>query len=276
MEIRHNIHMDHAKRMTTEELRKNLLIQNLFPEDEIRLIYVHIDRIIVGGVKPIKKTLKLEAGKEIGAEFFLARRELGIINIGDKGTVKIDGKDYVLEARDGLYIGMGAKDVSFSSADPKKPAKFYLNSAPAHMTYPTVKINIKDAEPQKIGESESANKRTIYKYIVPGVVQSCQLCMGLTILEPSNMWNTMPCHTHDRRMEVYVYFDMSKDGVVFHLIGEPAETRHIVMRNEEAVIMPSWSIHSGVGTKSYTFIWGMVGENQIFSDMDFVPMDKIM
>jgi 4-deoxy-L-threo-5-hexosulose-uronate ketol-isomerase len=276
MEIRHNIHMDHAKRMTTEELRKHLLIQNLFLDDEIKMYYIHIDRIIVAGVKPIKKELKLEMGNEIGADFFLARRELGIINIGEKGMVKVDGKEYILESRDGLYIGMGVKDVAFSSADSKKPAKFYLNSAPAHMTYPTVKINIKDAEPQKLGDLESSNKRTIYKYIVPGVVQSCQLTMGLTILDPQNMWNTMPCHTHDRRMEVYLYFDMPKDSVVFHLIGEPTETRHIVMRNEEAVIMPSWSIHSGVGTKNYTFIWGMVGENQTFSDMDFVPMDKIM
>src|SRR4030042_415136 len=217
MEIRHNIHMDHAKHMTTEELREHLHIQNLFLDDEIKMIYIHIDRIIVAGIKPIKKSLKLEAGKEIGAEFFLARREAGIINIGEKGTVKVDGKEYVLEPRDGLYIGMGAKDVSFNSSDPKKPAKFYLNSAPAHMTYPTVKINIKDAEPQKIGDLESSNKRTIYKYIVPGVVQSCQLCMGLTILEPQNVWNTMPCHTHDRRMEVYLYFDMTKDSVVFHL-----------------------------------------------------------
>ncbi len=275
MEVRHNIHMDHAKRMTTDEIREHLLIENMFPDDEITMVYSHVDRIIVGGIKPVKKSLKLEAGKEIGADFFLARRELGLINIGGKGTVTIDGTDYVLEPRDGLYVGMGAKDVSFSSADSSKPAKYYFNSAPAHMTYPIVKINIKDAEPVKLGSNEESNKRTIYKYIVPGVVESCQLAMGLTILDPQNVWNTMPCHTHERRMEVYFYFDMPDNGVVFHLIGEPTETRHIVMRNEQAVIMPSWSIHSGVGTNNYTFIWGMVGENQTFTDMDHVPMDKI-
>ena len=275
MEVRHNIHMDHAKRMTTDELREHLLIDNMFPADEVRMVYSHVDRIIVGGIRPVKKTLKLEAGKEIGADFFLARRELGVINIGGKGTVTIDGKEYVLEPRDGIYVGMGAKDVSFSSADGSKPAKFYFNSAPAHMTYPTVKINIKDAEPQSLGSLEQSNKRTIYKYIVPGVVDSCQICMGLTILDPQNVWNTMPCHTHERRMEVYFYFDMDDDALVFHLIGEPTETRHIVMRNDQAVVMPSWSIHSGVGTKNYTFIWGMVGENQIFSDMDHVPMNEL-
>lgn len=272
MEIRYAIHQEHFKRMTTDEIRKHLLIQNIFTQDKINMVYSHIDRIIVGGVKPVREVLKLEAGKEIGAEFFLARREMGIINIGGKGIIKADGKNYELDRLDGLYIGMGTKEVSFSSVDSNNPAKFYFNSAPAHATYPTIKINIKEANPRHLGSIEQSNKRTIYQYIHPAVMKSCQLVMGVTILEPNNMWNSMPCHTHDRRMEVYFYFDLKDDNVVFHFIGEPTETRHVVIRNEEAVIMPSWSIHTGVGTCNYAFIWGMVGENQNFDDMDGVAM----
>jgi len=275
MEIRHAIHQEQFKKMTTDEIRKHLLIQNIFTQDKINLVYSHIDRIIAGGAKPVKEKLKLEAGKEIGADFFLARREMGIINIGGKGTVTVDGTKYDLDNQDGLYIGMGAKDVVFTSADKDKPAKFYINSAPAHMNYPNVKINIKEANPRKLGSPEQSNVRTIYQYIHPAVMKSCQLVMGLTQLEPNNMWNSMPCHTHDRRMEVYLYFNLPEDGVVFHMIGEPTETRHVVIRNEEACIMPSWSIHTGVGTRNYTFIWGMVGENQNFDDMDNVPMKTL-
>lgn len=275
MEIRHSVHPEHAKKFTTDELRANFLVKDLFTHDAINMTYSHIDRIIVGGVLPVKQELSLEAGKEIGVSFFLERREIGIINIGGKGSIKADGTEYQLEGRDGIYIGKGTKEIVFSSVDSSNPAKFYFNSAPAHASYPTTKVSIEKANPIKLGSLEESNKRTIYQYIHPDVMQSCQLVMGVTILEPNNVWNTMPCHTHDRRMEVYFYFDIPENGVVFHLFGEPGETRHIVMRNEEAVIMPSWSIHSGVGTRNYTFIWGMVGENQTFTDMDHVPMPEL-
>ncbi len=275
MQVRNSVHPEDFVAYDTERVRKEFLIQDLFNTDEIKLVYSHIDRIITGGIKPVNKELKLEAGKEIGAEYFLSRREMGIINIGARGSVTIDGKEYELDARDGLYVGMGNKEIIFSSADADNPAKFYLNSAPAHRSYPVVKISIEDAKPQHAGSLENSNKRTIYKYVHPDVAKSCQLLMGMTLLEPNNVWNTMPCHTHDRRMEVYFYFDIADKDVVFHLFGEPDETRHLVVRNEEAIINPSWSIHSGVGTGNYTFIWGMVGENQTFSDMDDVPMNKL-
>ena len=275
MEVRNAWNPEDVKHYTTEKLREEFLIPKVFVPGDIKMVYSHVDRIIVGGVCPTDKALVLEAGKEIGAEYFLERRELGIINIGEKGTVTVDGEEYELGARDGLYVGMGVKEVSFTSQDSSKPAKFYFNSAPAHTSYPTVKIEITNAQPTKLGSIEESNKRTIYKYIHPDVCKSCQLLMGMTLLEPNNMWNTMPCHTHDRRMEVYLYFDMADDSVVFHYIGEPNETRHLVMRNEQAAISPNWSIHSGVGTKNYTFIWGMVGENQTFTDMDFIPMSEL-
>lgn len=270
LEVRYASNNRDAKTYDTSRLREEFHIGGLFQKDEIKLVYSHIDRIIAGSVCPAEKELKLEAGKEIGAEYFLERRELGIINIGGKGTVILDGDEYELDKRDGLYVGMGIKDVVFKSADGKNPAKFYINSAPAYSGYPTVKINIKDANPVDLGSEKELNKRTIYQYVHPNVCKSCQLLMGMTILEEGSVWNTMPCHTHDRRMEVYFYFDMDEDAMVFHMMGEPQETRHIIMRNEEAVISPSWSIHSGVGTKKYTFIWGMVGENQTFTDMDHI------
>lgn len=254
----------------TKRMREEYHIGSLFQKDEIKLVYSHFDRIITGSACPAEKELRLEAGKEIGAEYFLERRELGIINIGESGAVVLDGEEYQLDRRDGLYVGMGVKEVVFKSNDSNNPAKFYLNSGPAHRSYPTVKINIKDANPVKLGSDAELNKRTIYQFVHPNVCQSCQLVMGMTILEEGSVWNTMPAHTHDRRMEVYLYFDMDEDAMVFHLLGEPHETRHIVMRNEEATISPSWSIHSGVGTKKYTFIWGMVGENQTFTDMDHI------
>lgn len=276
MEVRHSWNPNDSKHYTTEKMREEFLIQDLFTPDNIKLVYSHVDRIIVGGVCPAKKTLKLEASHELGVTYFLERRELGIINIGGEGTVILDGKEYDMVTRDTLYVGMGTKDVEFKSKDAKNPAKFYLNSAPAHKTYPTVKIDIAQANKRHIGSPEESNVRTINQLIHPDVCQTCQLMMGLTELDPTSMWNTMPCHTHDRRMEVYLYFDIPEDGVVFHLMGEPTETRHIVVRNEEAVISPSYSIHSGVGTKSYTFIWGMVGENQTFDDMDHVKMSDIL
>lgn len=275
MEIRYPAHPEEFKTHTTERLRKDYLIDNLFPEDAVRLVYSHIDRIIVGGTAPVLAVPRLEAGKELGSEFFLQRRELGIINIGGRGTVEVDGVAHVLGPRDGLYVGRGARDVSFSSEVPSRPARFYLLSAPAHKSFPARLVTLDQAKRVALGSKAESNERVIHQFIHPDVLESCQLVMGMTLLAPENVWNTMPCHTHDRRMEVYLYFDLPEDAVVFHLFGEPAETRHIVVRNEQAVISPSYSIHSGVGTTSYTFIWGMVGENQTFTDMDFVPMKAL-
>ncbi len=274
MEIRHNVHPTDAKRYTTDELREKFLIQNLFQPNQCKMVYSHVDRMITGGVCPVKpQTLQVEAG--MGVDYFLERREIGIINVGGAGYVDVDGKRYTLCRTDGLYIGKGVKEVIFSSQDGNHPAKFYFNSAPAHAAYPTTKIERSAINGNHLGEITHSNDRTIYKYIHPQGVQSCQLVMGMTALENGNMWNSMPCHTHERRMEVYFYFDLPEDDVVFHFMGQPQETRHIVMRNEEAVISPSWSIHSGVGTHSYTFIWGMAGENQVFDDMDAVAMKDI-
>lgn len=268
MELRTAASPKDVKHYTTDRLREEFLIDDLFKVNEIKLVYSHIDRIITGSAVPVNQELKLTAGDELRAEYFLQRREMGIINIGGKGTVTIDGTVYELEYKDGMYIGMGAKDISFASVDATNPAKFYINSAPAHTTYPTVLIKPENCINVELGSLEGSNHRVICKYILPGQVESCQLVMGMTQLKPGSVWNTMPCHTHDRRMEVYLYFDMQENDMVFHYMGEPSETRHIVMRNQEAVISPSWSIHSGCGTKAYTFIWGMVGENQDFDDMD--------
>jgi 4-deoxy-L-threo-5-hexosulose-uronate ketol-isomerase len=274
MEIRTASSPKDVKHYTTERLREEFLIQNLFVTGEIKTVYSHIDRIIVGAAVPVS-SLTLTAGEEIRAEYFLQRREMGVINIGGKGTITIDGTVYEMDFKDGIYIGMGAKDISFASADANQPAKFYFNSAPAHKAYPTVFIKPEDCVNVELGSLEQSNHRVITKYILPGQVESCQLVMGMTSLKPGSVWNTMPCHTHDRRMEVYLYFEMPKEAMVFHYMGEPTETRHIVMRNEEAVISPSWSIHSGSGTQAYTFIWGMVGENQAFDDMDAVALTDI-
>ena len=270
MEIRYAWNPNDVKYYTTEELRENFLIQDLFTPDVLKMVYSHVDRIIVAGICPAEKALKLEASKELGVSYFLERREMGVINVGGKGKITLDGTVYEMEPRDGIYVGQGIQNVSFESYDSKNPAKFYMNSAPAHTAYPIVKINVKTARKVPCGTDEQCNKRVIHQYLHPEVCKTCQLSMGMTMLEPGSIWNTMPCHTHDRRMEVYFYFDLSPEDVVFHLMGEPEETRHIVMKNEEAVISPSWSIHSGVGTKNYTFIWGMCGENLTFDDMDGV------
>ncbi|MDD4895738.1 MAG: 5-dehydro-4-deoxy-D-glucuronate isomerase [Atribacterota bacterium] len=274
MEIRYAVHPDDFIYYDTELIREEFLIQNLFTPGQINMVYSHNDRIIIGGLTTID-TLSLEAGKDIKADYFLERREMGIINIGGKGAVTVDGEKYTLENQDGLYIGKGSKEILFSGLDPQNPSKFYFNSATAHYSYPTQKIAINSVEAVHLGSIAESNERTIYKYIHPEGVKSCQLVMGMTILEPGNVWNTMSCHTHERRMEVYLYFNMPESRVVFHLMGRPSETRHITVRNEEAVISPSWSIHSGVGTGNYTFIWGMVGENQAFGDMDDVEMDNL-
>ena len=279
MELRTACSPKDEKYYDTARLRSEFLIDDLFQPDDIKLVYSHIDRIITGAAMPVKGTLRLEAGAELRASYFLERREMGVINIGGEGVINVDGREYTVAHRNGMYIGMGSKEVTFASKDPKEPAKFYINSAPAHRTCPTVLIKvegqeeegvviIKDENKKELGTLEQSNHRTICKYILPGQVESCQLEMGMTHLEPGSVWNTMPCHTHDRRMEVYLYFDLPEDAFVMHFMGEPQETRHIIMRNEQAVISPSWSIHSGCGTQNYTFIWGMVGENQDFDDMD--------
>jgi 4-deoxy-L-threo-5-hexosulose-uronate ketol-isomerase len=267
LEKRYAEHPDDVKRYDTKDLRKHFLFEKVFVKDEISLCYTHSDRVVFGGAHPVGKKLRLEGGKDFGSDVFLDRRELGIICIAGEGVVSADGTEYKMKKGDGLYIGKGTKEVLFSAAG-NSPPKFYMASAPAHQTYPTVFIPIEKANPRKLGESATVNVRTIYQYVHPAVCQSCQLCMGMTVLEEGSVWNTMPSHTHERRMEVYVYFDIKKDAIVFHMHGQPHETRHIVMNNEQAVISPSWSIHSGVGTAAYTFIWAMAGENQPFDDMD--------
>jgi 4-deoxy-L-threo-5-hexosulose-uronate ketol-isomerase len=274
IEIRHPANPEDAKHYTTERLRRDFLIQDLFLPGEIKLVYSHVDRVVTCGICPAAP-LELVASKDFGVDYFLERRELGVINVGGKGSLTVDGVRHELARTDGFYIGLGARTVSFASDDPGNPAKFYGVSAPAHKTYPSVKIERVSIEPVRLGSLENSNQRGIYKYIHPQGVKSCQLVMGMTALEPGSMWNSMPCHTHARRMEVYFYFDLPADARVFHLMGEPGETRHIVMANEEAVISPSWSIHSGVGTHNYTFIWGMAGENQNFDDMDHVAMGEL-
>jgi 4-deoxy-L-threo-5-hexosulose-uronate ketol-isomerase len=278
MDIRQPIHSDHAKTLDTAGLRRHFLVEDLFVADQATLTYSQIDRIIVGGIYPVTQAVRFapELGKFTGTSFFLERRELGLINIGGAAVVTADGQTYDVGPREALYIGQGARDVQFSSVDPAQPAKLYFNCAPAHCHYPNKKVTLAEASPETLGDAKTSNRRTIHKFLVPSVLPTCQLLMGMTQLEPGSLWNTMPCHTHDRRMEVYFYFDMANNAAVFHMCGEPTETRHVVVRNEQAVISPSWSIHSGVGTQAYTFIWGMVGENQVFSDMDHVPMTGLL
>ena len=275
MNNRYANHPSDSKKYDTNQLREHYMVEEIFIDDKIELTYSHVDRIIFGGIKPVNESLKLEAGKSMGVDYFLERREMGVINVGGEGKVLIDGEEFTLNNKDGLYIGKGNKDIIFSSVNAEKPAKFYINSVPAHKEYKTVKIEIEKANPVKMGDNSTLNKRTIYQYVHPNVCESCQLLMGLTILEPGSAWNTMPCHTHERRMEVYFYFDMEEDTRIIHLMGEPTETRHLIVKNEQAIISPSWSIHSGVGTSNYTFIWGMCGENQTFTDMDHIPMEVL-
>ena len=277
MQIRQPIHSEHARTLDTEGLRRHFLVEDIFQPDAATLTYSQIDRIIVGGIHPVKNAVRFapELGRHTGTDFFLQRRELGLINIGGAGRVTVDGQLFEVGPREALYIGQGARDVSFESVDASRPAKLYFNCAPAHTAYPHRKVTLAEASPETLGSPETSNRRTIHKFLVPDVLPTCQLLMGMTQLEPGSLWNTMPTHTHDRRMEVYFYFDMSDDAAVFHMLGEPTQTRHLVVRNEQAVISPSWSIHSGVGTQAYTFIWGMVGENQVFKDMDHVPMSAL-
>jgi 4-deoxy-L-threo-5-hexosulose-uronate ketol-isomerase len=281
LETRYSNHFDDVKHYDTETLRKHFLVEDVFVPGEMKLVYSHNDRIIFGGITPTTQALKLEGSKELAATYFLERRELGVINIGGDGFVNVDGKEYAVNHYDAIYVGMGVKEISFTAKDASNPPKFYMNSGTAHKSYPTVLISYDDANHKPLGSLEDCNKRTINQYIHDEVFArlsqrdgveygSCQIAMGLTKLDAGSNWNTMPCHTHERRMEVYLYFDMDEDNVVFHMMGKPDETRHLVMKNESAVISPSWSIHSGVGTKAYTFIWGMVGENKDYDDQDWL------
>ena len=271
MEVRQGVNKRDFAAYSGERIREELLIENVFGVDKINLVYSHIDRIIVGGVIPKDKNgVALTAGDELRAEYFLERREMGAINIGGKGYIVADGKKYELEKGDCLYLGRGTREVAFFSDNAETPAQFYLNSCPAHKEYPTKLIAAANAVHVKCGKTEECNERTINKYILPGNCDSCQLVMGMTKLEQGSVWNTMPCHTHERRMEVYLYFDIKPENVVFHFAGDPADTRHVVIKDRQAVFSPSFSIHSGVGTSDYTFIWGMCGENQDFDDMDGV------
>ncbi|MCL2479529.1 MAG: 5-dehydro-4-deoxy-D-glucuronate isomerase [Treponema sp.] len=276
LDIRYGNHPDDMKCYDTAGLRENFLFDRVFIRDEISLCYTHNDRVVFGGALPVAEKLQLKGGKEFGSDIFLDRRELGVICIANSGTVTADGKVFKMKKGDGLYIGKGTKEVIFASDSRDNPAKFYMASTPAHTVYPSVHIPIEKANPRKLGDQSTCNARTIYQYVHPAVLQSCQLSMGMTILENGSVWNTMPVHTHERRMEVYFYFDMKPGQVVFHLHGKPQETRHLVMKNEESVISPSWSIHSGAGTASYTFIWAMAGENQDFDDMDTIGADKLL
>lgn len=272
MDIRYSANQKDFKRYTTEEIRKEFLIESLYLPDEVVSVYSHVDRMVTLGCMPVKETVSIDKGIEVwknfGTKFFLERREIGIFNIGGAGRIVADGTEYPLGYQDCLYITMGTKEVLFSSDSADQPAKFYMVSAPAHKPCKTTFISIADAAKRPCGDTETSNKRIINQFIHPDVLETCQLCMGMTVLEPGSVWNTMPSHTHERRMEIYMYFGIPENNVVFHMMGEGKETRHIVMQNEQAVISPSWSIHSGCGTASYTFIWAMGGENKEFDDMD--------
>ncbi len=268
MEIRFAIGPEETKQLDTQKLAENFLVKELMTADKIKLVYSHYDRVIIGGTKPVNKAVTLPNHPELRAEFFLERRELGIINVGGTGTVTADGKKYKVEQLSCLYLGKGTKNVSFASASKKNPALFYLLSAPAHATYPTALFTKEQASPVDLGAAETANKRTVYKYIHLDGIRSCQLVMGLTVMAPGSVWNSIPPHTHTRRMEVYFYFGMGANDRVFHFMGEPDNSRSIVMANDEAVMSPPWSIHMGAGTAAYTFIWAMGGENLDYTDMN--------
>lgn len=276
MEIRYAPDPVRIEIMNTAELRESFLVEDMFKPGEITMVYSDVDRVIVGSAVPTNSGLKLEAGDELKAEYFAERREIGVINVGGEGSIAVDGITYSMVKLDALYIGRGSREIEFMSASADEPAKYYIISYPAHASYPTTHAKIADAEPLRLGSSKECNERTIYKYIHPAGIKSSQLVMGCTLMEDGSVWNTMPAHTHERRSEVYFYFDIPDGAAVFKLIGEPSETRHIVVRNYQAVISPSWSIHSGIGTTNYSFIWAMGGENQDFSDMDGIAVDDML
>ncbi len=279
MEIRYSCNQRDFKRYTTEEIRDEFLIENLYVENEVTAVYSHVDRMVTLGCMPTTEVVSIDKGIDVwanfGTSYFLERREIGIFNIGGSGTIKADEETFHMNYKDCLYITQGTKNVTFASDDADNPAKFYMVSAPAHCAYKTTYLPIEKAVKRPLGAMETSNKRTINQFIHPDVLPTCQLSMGMTELEPGSVWNTMPSHTHERRMEVYMYFEVPNDNVVFHMMGEGKETRHIVMQNEQAVISPSWSIHSGAGTSNYTFIWAMGGENQAFDDMDTIPTTEL-
>lgn len=275
MEIRFQNSPKETSAMNTQQLRDNFHVPGLMKDDQLQLVYSHYDRVILGGAKPVNSSITLSNHPELRAEYFLERREIGIINVGGDGTVTADGVTFSLSKLDALYLGKGTRDVTFKSNDPKSPAVYFLLSAPAHQTYENRKLSKEEASPVTLGDQSTANKRTIYKYIHLDGLKSCQLVMGLTVLNEGSIWNTMPAHTHTRRMEAYFYFDVQEQHRVFHFMGEPTETRHLLMANHDAVISPPWSIHSGAGTASYSFIWGMAGENLVFTDMDAVAISEL-
>jgi 4-deoxy-L-threo-5-hexosulose-uronate ketol-isomerase len=275
IELRYASHPDDFKGYGTEKLRKEFLIENVFIKDEISLVYSLYDRIIVGGAMPVEKKLKLETATELKAENFLDRREMGIINVGGEAEISAGGAVYKIGFKEALFLGKGTKDIFFKSVDNKKPAKLYINSAPAHHAFPSRKVTLADAEKVVMGGLETSNHRTINKLLVNSVVETCQLQMGMTELKPGSVWNTMPPHTHNRRMEAYFYFEVPEKQAICHFMGDPDETRHIWMKNEQAVLSPSWSIHSAAGTANYTFIWGMAGENLDYGDQEFRQPDTL-
>ena len=274
MDIRYSTGKEAFKRMDTEELRNEFLITGIFKADDVTAVYSHVDRIVTMGAMPVNETVNLgkniDAWKDFGAKTILERRELGTINIGEAGSIVVDGEEFPMNHFDGFYVPMGTKEVLFKSNDPEKPAKFFIVTTPAHHAYPAKHIPLEKAIHKHLGSQATSNERTINQYIHPDVLDTCQLSMGLTHLEEGSVWNTMPVHTHERRMEVYFYFDIPEDNVVFHFMGEPNQTRHLVMHNDTAVINPSWSIHSGCGTSNYTFIWSMCGENRAYDDQDWI------
>jgi 4-deoxy-L-threo-5-hexosulose-uronate ketol-isomerase len=279
MDIRYSTGPEDFKKYTTEEIRREFLVETLFKPDEIIAAYSHVDRMVAVGCMPVKEVVPLDKGidcwKNFGTHYFLERREIGIFNVGDEGEIVADGVTYKMGYQDCIYITMGTKNVTFCSENPTNPAKFYMVSAPAHKSCKTQFISIKDANKRPCGSSELANDRVINQFIHPDVVETCQLCMGMTALKPGSVWNSMPCHTHERRMEIYFYFEVPKDQAIFHVMGQGQETRHIVMHNEQAVISPSWSIHCGCGTHNYIFIWAMGGENKEFDDMDHLKIEDM-
>ncbi|WP_337880222.1 5-dehydro-4-deoxy-D-glucuronate isomerase [Rheinheimera sp.] len=272
---RYACHPDDVRHYDTDKLRQHFLVDNLMQADQLVLNYTHYERLIVGSAVPVQAPVWLQTVDALKAGYFLERRELGVINTGGTGVVRVDGTDYPLQFREALYVGKGAKDVSFHSDDAANPARFYLNSTPAHHPYPNRHITMAQCTVLDMGALETSNKRQIYQLMIRGVVDTCQLQMGLTVLEPGSVWNTMPAHQHDRRMEAYYYFGLAEGQQVCHFMGEPQQTRHLWVGNEQAVVSPPWSIHSGCGTGSYTFIWGMAGENHDYNDMDKFPASAL-
>jgi 4-deoxy-L-threo-5-hexosulose-uronate ketol-isomerase len=275
MQIYQAISQREAQGFNTEQLRENFLIETIFQNNEIKMYYTHYDRVVLGGVMPVNSAITLPTYDNLKSNYFLERREIGIINVGGEGEIAVDGKTFSLSKLDALYIAKGSKSVVFTSKNIETPAQFFLFSAPGHHAYETRKMSKEEATPVNMGSPETANERTIYKYIHRDGIESCQVVMGLTVLKSGSIWNTMPAHVHDRRMEAYLYFDVKPDHRVFHLMGQPQETRHMVVANHQAILSPPWSIHSGAGTSNYSFIWAMAGENMDFTDMDFANISEL-